>query len=338
MLYQEFPSLCEAYKKYFLIGAGAMPWDLITHRSILTKHYNSLTCGNAMKYGPVHPEENRWNFYDADQMISFAKEHGMAMRAHAPVWHGQTPDWFFMYRDGFAPRELLLERLEDHIRIMAQRYGDYCYAWDVVNEAVVDAGGDQILRDTKWHRLIGPDYMDIAFRLVKKYAPKTEAFYNDYNEFVPVKRDKIVKQLRGMLDRGVPVEGFGLQQHLSIYTSLDDIKACIEAYAALGIKLHITELDVSLYHPDDRPNPYYPYHPTIPTKEDFVRHGKMYEDLFEIYRSYSDVITSVTTWGCADDETWLDNHPVRGRKNYPQLFAYDHTPKPCVRAIIEAAR
>ncbi len=334
-MYQEMPSLCEAYAKYFKIGAAVSPQNFVSHRGLLIKHFNSLTPGSAMKFGPVHPAEYRYDFTDADQIIAFAKEHGMGVRAHAPVWHQQTDDWIFTDRFVYAGRELLLERLEDHIRVMAGRYGDAVYAWDVVNEAIVDSP-EGYLRETKWYKLIGEDYIDYAYRFVKQYAPKTQVFYNDYNEFDPIKRDKIVRLMRGMQERGVPLDGFGLQQHVNIYTNLDDIKAAIEAYASLGITLHVTELDVSLYHPKDRPNPYYPKTLTIPTREDFVRQGKMYEDLFEIYRSYSDVIESVTTWGVADDLTWLDMHPVPGRKNYPLLFSYDHTPKPCTRAIVDA--
>ncbi len=334
-MYQEMPSLCEAYAKYFKIGAAVSPQNFVSHRGLLIKHFNSLTPGSAMKFGPVHPAEYRYDFTDADQIIAFAKEHGMGVRAHAPVWHQQTDDWIFTDRFVYAGRELLLERLEDHIRVMAGRYGDAVYAWDVVNEAIVDSP-EGYLRETKWYKLIGEDYIDYAYRFVKQYAPKTQVFYNDYNEFDPIKRDKIVRLMRGMQERDVPLDGFGLQQHVNIYTNLDDIKAAIEAYASLGITLHVTELDVSLYHPKDRPNPYYPKTLTIPTREDFVRQGKMYEDLFEIYRSYSDVIESVTTWGVADDLTWLDMHPVPGRKNYPLLFSYDHTPKPCTRAIVDA--
>ena len=336
-MYQEMPSLCEAYAKYFKIGAAVMPQNLTAQRNLIIKHFNSLTTSSAMKFGPIHPEEYRYDFADADAIIAFAKEHHMGVRAHAPVWHQQTEDWIFTDRFVYADRELLLERLEDHIKVLAGRYGDSVYAWDVVNEAIVD-DPDGYLRETKWYKLIGPDYIDYAYRFVKKYAPKTQVFYNDYNEFNPIKRDKIVKFMRGMQERGVPLDGFGLQQHVSIYTDLDDIKAAIEAYAALGITLHVTELDVSLYHPKDRPNPYYPKRFTIPSREDFERQGKMYEDLFVLYRSYSDVIESVTTWGVADDLTWLDMHPVPGRKNYPLLFSYDHTPKPCTRAIVDAVR
>ena len=334
-MYQELPSLCQAYARYFKIGAAVQPQNLVSHRGLLTKHFNSLTPGSALKFGPIHPEEHRYDFADADQIIAFAREHGMGVRAHAPVWHQQTEDWIFTDRFAFADRELILARLEDHIRVVAGRYGDDVYAWDVVNEAIVD-DPDGYMRQTKWCRLVGEDYIDYAYRFVKKYAPHTKVFYNDYNEFNPVKRDKIIRLMRGMQERGVPLDGFGLQQHVNIYTSLDDIRAAIEAYGELGITLHITELDVSLYHPKDRPNPYYPKRFTVPTAEDFRRQGKMYEDLFEIYRSYSDLIESVTTWGVADDLTWLDHHPVPGRKNYPLLFSYDHTPKPCTRAIVDA--
>lgn len=327
-------SLAKAYEKYFKIGAAISPADLVCHANVLKKHFSSITPENQMKYAGLRPVENRWTFTDADLIVNFARENGMEVRAHAPVWHGGTRPWVFEDADGNeASRELLLERMETQTQVVAGRYGERVQHWDVVNEAIEDHG-DAVLRDTKWLKIIGPEYLATAFKLAKKYAPKVQLFYNDYNEWLPEKRDKICKLLKMLQDEGAPVEGFGMQSHMSIYNvDIDDVKRAIEAYAAFGLRLHVTELDVSLFRPEDVSMP-----PTLLTDEMFERQAQLYIDLFKVYRDYSDVVDSVTTWGVADDITWLYNFPVRaGRRNYPLMFYHDHTPKPFIREIIEAA-
>lgn len=338
-MFDDMPSLCEAYAEYFKIGAAVAPRDLVSHRGLLKKHFNSITHENALKFAPIHPEEDRFDFDDADQIFAFAEENGIAVRAHAPVWHSQTPDWVFQDGAYFADREKLIDRLRTHVEALAARYGDMIYAWDVVNEAIVDEPGGY-LRPTKWYTLMGPDYIEIAFRTVREFAPKVQLFYNDYNEWVPHKRDNIVRLVRELQDRGVPIDGIGMQQHVNITDNLDDIKRAIEAFASTGLVLHVTELDVSLYPPMKIriPREFLMRMPQPkPALEQFKKQHKMYVDLFEIYRSYSDVIKSVTTWGVADDYTWLDNYPVPGRKNYPLMFYADHSPKPFLREIAGAA-
>ena len=330
-MFYDMPSLCETYSKYFMIGAEIDTRSLISHRDLLKKHFNSLTHGNYMKYEPIQPEEGKWVFDPVDQVFAFAEANGMAVRAHAPVWHHQTPDWIFLDNDKPACRELLIERMERHIQTVAGRYGHRIYAWDVVNEAIVDTK-EGFLRKSKWTDLLGPDFMDFAFKFVRKYAPSTKAFYNDYNEWNPHKREKIIRLIRDFQERGIPIDGFGLQQHMSIDVDTDEIRRSIEMYAETGLTLQITELDVSLYTTHTSTN-------APPITDDMLKKQyKVYCELFEIYRSYSDVIQSVTTWGVADDITWLDSFPQRGRKNYPLLFYPDHTPKPYTKEIIKAAQ
>ena len=225
---------------------------------------------------------------------------------------------------------MLLERLEKHMKVFGDRYGESVYAWDVVNEAVADSG-EEVLRNSDWKRIIGEDFMVCAFKIARKFVPESvKLFYNDYNAFFPKKHEKIMKVLRYLQENGAPIDGMGMQQHVNPSMSLDDVKRAIENYASLGLRLHVTELDVSLF-------------PTRSTGAEAItdraiqKQYDFYVSLFEIYRSYSDVIDSVTTWGVCDNYTWLDGFPVRGRKNYPLLFHYDHEPKAYTRKIVEDA-
>ena len=327
-------TLAKAYEKYFKIGAATSPREFPSHANLLRTQFNSMSPENQMKFGPLHPEKDVWNFDPADQLVSFARENGMVFRAHAPVWHGGTNPWIFENdAGGEVSREELLERLEEQFTVFAARYGDLVQYWDVVNEAIDDDPAKPVLRETNWLRILGEDYLATAFKLAKKVAPNVQLFYNDYDEWLPHKREKICKLLKKLQDEGAPVEGFGMQSHMSIYNvDIDDVKRSIEAFAAFGVRLHVTELDISLYDPKDRSLP-----APLLTDEMFERQAQLYIDLFKVYREYSDVIDNVTTWGVADDYTWLNYWPVRGRTNYPLLFYADHRPKPFVQEIIEAA-
>ena len=332
----ELLSLCKAYKDYFDIGAAVTPQNVVTHRDLILQNFSSLTCENQMKYESIQPEEGKFTFEDADVIVNFAKENGLKVRGHAPVWHGQTPNWFFMDGDKYASRELVYERMETHMKAFASHFGEAVYAYDVVNEATIDAGrrvppfgGLNVYRQTQYLTMCGIDYLTKAFKIMAEAAPKAQLFYNDYNEYVPEKRERIITLIKNVRANGGRVDGMGMQSNHNILNPYEDeVKRSIEAYAALGLRLHVTEMDISFY--DNLRGEVREI-----TKEDEEKQFKMYENLFAIYRSYSDVIDNVTLWGVSDDCSWL-NHPQR--KNTPLPFDENKQPKPIVKALVEAAK
>lgn len=334
MKYDNMPSLCEAHAKYFKVGTCLNSRDFVSHDSILKKHFNCITDEGMMKWEPTEPEDGVFTWEEADKIANYAKDNGMALRAHAPLWHIQTARWTHLDRDGKpASRELLIERIERHTKAFCERYGGQFFCWDVVNEVIDDGPDGGLLRKTKWLEGIGDDYIDIAYKLARKYAPDAQLFYNDYNEYDPIKRDKIVRLMRGMQERGIPLDGFGMQSHINVHEfDIGEYKRTIETYAALGLRIHITELDVSPYSSRERMLPAYPY-----TDELVARQAEIYRQVFAAAREYSDVIDDVTTWGVADDINWLDGWLRPGRNHYPLLFYYDHTPKFFTRQIVEDA-
>jgi endo-1,4-beta-xylanase len=311
--------LKDVFKNQFDIGA-AVNWRTIdSHAVLLKENFTSVTCENEMKFQSVHPERDKYTFERADKIADFAMANGMKVRGHTLVWHSHEPDWLFTEN---VTRGEVVEALAEHIDTVLKRYKGKVYCWDVVNEAISDSEGDY-MRKTKWSETIGDDYIDVAFNLAHKADPNVLLFYNDYNEHVPAKRDKICKLIKGMKERGVPIHGVGLQGHWNIFKpTADDLKTAIEKYAELGLEIHITELDVSVFlHQDERTDL------TEPEPGMTEKVIETYETAFGIFREYKDIIKSVTTWGVADDCTWLDNFPVRGRKNWPLLFDVNHKPK-----------
>jgi endo-1,4-beta-xylanase len=319
----ELKALRDTYRDYFDIGAAVNLDTIHSQKELLKKHFNSVTAENDMKFERVHPSEGIYTFDAADQIVDFAAACGMKIRGHTLVWHNQTPGWVFEDgKGGFCSREELLKRMKDHIHTVAGRYKGLVYGWDVVNEAVEDKS-EIWLRDSRWLSIIGQDFIAEAFRMAHEADPKALLFYNDYNECNPEKRDKIIRLLKQLKDQDVPVHGMGMQGHWSLKgPSIEEIRAAIEAYASLGLKLQVTELDVSVFEFDDRRTDL-----TAPAPEMLELQAERYSQIFRLFREYKDVLTAVTFWGAADDYTWLDDFPVRGRKNWPFVFDEAHCPK-----------
>ncbi|MFS0778142.1 endo-1,4-beta-xylanase [Neobacillus sp. 3P2-tot-E-2] len=322
----EVPSLSKVYEEFFNVGAAVNLRTIESQKDLLRNHFNSITAENEMKFVEIQPAEGQFTFQSADQLAAFANENGIKMRGHTLVWHNQTPDWVFENAD----RETLLQRMKEHINTVMNRYKGTVFCWDVVNEAVTDEG-TEILRPTKWLEIIGEDYIERAFEFAHEADPDALLFYNDYNESNPEKREKIYKLVKSLVEKGVPIHGIGLQAHWNLVNpSLEDIRTAIERYASLGLKLHLTELDLSVFNFEDKRTDL-----TEPTSEMLELQAERYHQVFQLLRQYRDHITSVTFWGAADDYTWLSDFPVRGRKNWPFLFDENHQPKQSFWKVVQ---
>lgn len=317
------PALRDCYKGYFDIGAAVNLQTIRSQKEVLTAHFNSITAENEMKFESVHPAEGVYTFEASDRIADFAVSNGMKLRGHTLVWHNQTPSWMFESAGGGAAgRETLQARMKEHIGMVVGRYKGVAYAWDVVNEAVEDKSGNW-LRSSGWLEIAGEEFIAKAFEYAHEADPDAVLFYNDYNECHPEKRDKIIRLVRSLKERDVPIHGLGLQGHWNLYDpSADTIREALEKYADLGVQLQITELDLSVFAFDDRRTDL-----TEPTAEMMERQEELYGRVFALFREYKDVLTAVTFWGAADDYTWLDHFPVRGRKNWPFVFDAGHRPK-----------
>ena len=348
------PALRDVYKNDFLVGV-ALNTGQVTGRNasageLAGTQFSSLTAENDMKWQLIHPEPERYTFDGADAYFGFAKKHKMEVIGHTLVWHSQTPRWVFEGADGKpATKEELLKRMRDHIHTVAGRYKGKVKGWDVVNEALSD-GGPDILRDSPWRRIIGDDFLDHAFRFAREADPKAELYYNDYSLENPRKRENCVKLVKGMLARGVPIDGIGTQSHFHLdQPSLEDIEKTIKDFSALGLKVMVTELDVDVLpgrgapgnadinrreQGDSTTNPYAGGLPD----EMQEKLAKRYADIFDLYLKHRKSITRVTFWGLNDDQSWLNGFPIRGRTNHPLLFDRELKPKPAFDALIKKGR
>ncbi|SDQ18919.1 endo-1,4-beta-xylanase [Virgibacillus salinus] len=317
----EVTPLEKRYEDSFPIGAAVEPYQLEgIHGEVLKRHYNSIVAENVMKPINIQPQEGNFNFEEADKIVQFAKENDMDLRFHTLVWHSQVPEWFFLDGEGNPMvdetdpeqrernKEILLERLETHIKTIVTRYKDEVDAWDVVNETIDPyASNDRGLRESKWYQITGTDYIKKAFETTRKYAAEdAKLFINDYNTEVEPKRDYMYDLVKDLLDQGVPIDGVGHQAHIQIgWPSIEDTRESINMFAGLGLDNQITELDVSLYG--------WPPTPAFANYDEILASGRLfdqaerYNQLFELYEELDDKISNVTFWGIADDHTWLDD-------------------------------
>ncbi|MEI9921529.1 MAG: endo-1,4-beta-xylanase [Bacteroidota bacterium] len=314
--------LKDYYKDYFPIGVAVTPQSLTGDEAELIKsQFNSLTAENVMKWEKIHPEEGRYDWEAADKIVAFAQANNLKVRGHCLVWHRQTPDWVF--KD--ATKEILLQRMKEHITAVVSHYKGKIYAWDVVNEAIDDDGN---YRESQWYKIIGKDYIAKAFEYAHEADRDAILFYNDYNMESAPKRQGINKLIQKLISASEPIGGIGIQGHWSINSSIADIEEATSMFTQFHLPVQITELDVSVYHHKSDPQSNY-------TPEMEERQIILYKSLFEFFRSNKKYITGVTFWNVSDRHSWLDNFPVKGRKNYPLLFDQQLKPK---RAYFEVVK
>lgn len=334
---QHRPALKDVYKDHFFIGmAGDLPGNYSDEELGLVKeNFNIVTPENCTKPGPVHASEDTWNFERPDALVKWCTDNGIAIHGHTLVWHAQTNNWFF--RDG--DKATVTQRLKDHISTLVGRYKGKIRGWDVVNEAINDGGNDQTaqtenLRNSSWLRTVGPDFIPLAFQFAHEADPDAELYYNDYNIEAGAKHESSIVLLKRLINDGVPIHGVGIQGHWSTanvpYAAIDK---AIADYASLGLKVSITELDVTIRGasggqfgrgPGGRRGEASP-----PSPQDLKAQADAYARLFAIFIKHKDVLERVTFWGLSDRRTWrYGQHPL--------IFDSNNQPKPAYAAIVDA--
>ncbi|MES2005798.1 MAG: endo-1,4-beta-xylanase [Bacteroidota bacterium] len=322
--------LKDYFSNYFSIGVAVSARSLLGDEGFLIqKQFNSITAENAMKMGPIHPRENEYNWKDADSIAAFAKRNHLKMRGHNLCWHNQSPRWIFTNAAGdTVTKQVLLQRLKEHITTIVNRYKGTIYAWDVVNEAISDKP-DEYLRNSPWLRICGEEYIAKAFEYAHAADPGALLFYNDYNEIDPVKREKIYRLVKSLKDAGVPIHGIGLQGHWAINEPSEEVlNNTFKKFSELGLKIQVTELDISVYNKEHNARERRAEDTaTAFTPQKEAAQIAMYKRCFAAFKKYRKNISSITFWNISDRNSWLDNFPVRGRKDYPLLFDKDLRPK-----------
>lgn len=348
--------LKEVYKDAFLVGAAVTP--SITSgadkasQEILLQHFNSITVENVMKAALINPQPGVFNFGPADDYVAFGEKNNMFIIGHTLVWHNQCPAWFFTNAAGQPNTKAeQIERLRQHIQTVAGRYAGRVHGWDVVNE-VIDNDGSY--RPTTWVNAFGngDTLVKYAFKFAAQYAPNTELYYNDFNTWRPAKRDGIVRMVKMLQKEGLRIDGVGMQGHWGLnYPKNQYIEEAINAYAACGVKVMITELDVDVlpltkegqiigqgmadkqFQLEEFKSFFDPYPHGLPDSVQVLL-TKRYAELFGIFYNLRNKIARVTLWGIHDGMSWKNDYPIPGRTDYPLLWDRQRKPKPALEAVL----
>jgi endo-1,4-beta-xylanase len=339
-----------------LIGAAVRPAQLseAAYASTLAREFNMLEPEDALKWEVVHPERQSFDFSQADKIVDFATRHGMKVRGHTLVWHQQNPKWL---TEGKYTSGELAEILEQHIRTVVGHYRGRIFAWDVVNEAFDELHPGE-LRSTIWRDQpgIGPaenaaasyeqrastnrvsseleahrskrsySYIERCFRWAHEADPQALLFYNEAEaETVNPKSDAIYAMVRDFRRRGVPIDGVGFQMHIAnLLADVVSISANIDRFTALGVQVHITEMDVAL--PVDAEGNARP--------EDLQRQADIYREIARACLSHPGC-TAIQTWGFTDKYSWIGSHSKK-TQGAALLFDRSYRAKPAYEALRNA--
>jgi endo-1,4-beta-xylanase len=349
---QNAPALKDAYQGIFRIGAALnnAQFEERDQRGapIVAAQFNTISPENVLKWGLVHPRVDGYNWDPADHYVAFGEKYKMWIIGHCLVWHSQTPRWVFEDADGKPlTRDALLERMHDHIRAVVGRYKGRINGWDVVNEALNEDG---TMRQSPWYRIIGDDFLLKAFQFAHEADPKAELYYNDYDLENEAKRRGAFDLMKKLKAAGAPITGIGLQDHNKMnWPTAKQESDTIEAFAALGLRVNISELDVDVLPrtttqnsadvsataaATPNSNPY-----TAGLPDDMQQAlAKRYAELFDVFVKHRKSIDRITFWGVTDGDSWLNNYPTRGRTNHPLLFDRQGKTKPAFDAVVKAAK
>lgn len=341
-------TLKEAVGKHFLVGTALNRRQLNdtnpAETELITRNFDAIVAENCMKSEVLAPEPGVYDFSEADRFVAFGEAHGLLMTGHCLIWHDQCPKWFFVDEQGeTVSREVLIQRMRTYITDVLNHFRGKLLGWDVVNEAIMEDGS---YRNSPFYKIIGPEFIDLAFQFAYEADSTIELYYNDYGMTDPGRRDGVIRLIRRLKEEGCRIDAVGMQSHIGMdFPDLQSYERTIRMFAAEGVHVMATELDMTVL---PLPDPQYygasitkkfayseqlnPYAEGLPDSLSTAQNER-YLELMNLYLRNADVISRVTFWGVTDDDSWKNDWPIRGRKDYPLAIDRAGAVKPFVRSL-----
>ena len=308
----------------FPVGVAVRPSRLAQpeYANVVAREFSSLTAENAMKPKYTWLSEDRYDFAPGDSIVTFAQRNNMQVHGHTLVWHFMPPQWL---EDSLPTYDSLrLERmLREYIYTVAGHYRGRVASWDVVNEVISDSSG---MRRSVYYQTLGPDYPARLFQYARAADPEALLFYNDYDLVAnPKKLQATLAMIDDFRTRGIPIDGVGLQMHIDLNTSLENLQTAINEIVRRGLKVHLSEIDIKA-NPKGQTDRL--------TSELAQAQRKKLREIARIYNALPDENKfAMTFWGLRDNESWLNTFTEY--EQWPLLFDQDYQPKPMYQGIIE---
>ena len=351
-------------------GFRRNPEQVAMDIALVNDQFNQISPENDLKWQIIHPREgaNGYEYAAGDAFVDFGLTNRMYIVGHTLVWHSQTPNWVFAgtnppptnatdsvaantntpgtnqfgrgrFRGGFgryngprASRDELLERMREHIHTVVGRYRGKVKCWDVVNEAIADGPGTNILRNSLWMEIIGPDFIAKAFQYAHEADPDAILRYNDYGLENPDKRKKLITLIKSLQAEKVPIHAIGSQAHINVSTTFETMDQALTEISTLGLPIHITELDVNSAAGGQRAFGADIADNAATTQGGLVsdadkKLSDAYAGIFRAFLKHRNSVKMVTFWGANDANSWRAN-------GKPLLFDGNCKPKPAFDAVI----
>lgn len=294
------------------------------YADVLAREFSLITAENSCKWSATEPQQGQFDFKDCDTILEFAEANNITFRGHNLAWGMFNPQWL---DHGKFSTDQKRQLLVNHIQTVLKHYEGRVRMWDVVNEAINDADWGPVLKNNTWYPDV-PDYVDVAFRTAREADPKVKLFYNDYNVsasegYMVGKSQRVYDMLKSMKQRGVPVDGLGVQLHIDIsFDFVEGIKANMRRLGELGLELHITELDVSCHGSGLTPG-------ACPQwgQAQAEQQANVYAALMQVCLE-EPACTNFEVWGFTDKYTWM------GTQQHPLLFDENFSKKPAYYSLI----
>lgn len=287
------------------------------YRKTLVEEFDILMPENGMKFENLQPQRGRYDFTLADEFVKFAQENGLEVLGHTLLWERGLPSWL---RGGNFSRDELIEILRDHIQTVAGHYQGQIEAWDTVNESL---GSDGSLKDTIWLHGIGPEYIDLAFKWAHEADPHAKLYYNEYAtyNFNSIKTQRLYQLIKGLKERGVPIDGVGLQMHIGLPgPDPAEVAEVLQKLGELGLEVQLSEVDVGIR--DGKGT----------REERLAKQAEVYRGMLAACLSVPNCQRFVT-WGFTDRYSWAKYQTQDFEA--PLIFDDAYRPKPAYYALVE---
>lgn len=334
------PAVKDIFGDRFTVGAAVninqvSGADSIGHKTVI-RNFNSIVAENCMKCERIHPEQNLFNWAPADDFVKFGEDNGMEIIGHCLIWHSQCAPWFLTDGNGeYVSADTLRQRMKDHIYAVAGRYKGRIKGWDVVNEAILEDGS---YRKSGFYEILGKEFIPLAFQYAHEADPDAELYINDYGMADEGKRNAYIELVNDLKERGLRIDGIGMQSHVGMdYPDLHEYEKSLKAFAGTGLKVMITELDMTVlpsitttanvYESVEYNDSVNPYTDGLPDQVSQEWNARM-KQLMKLYIDNAESISRVTAWGVCDGDSWRNGWPMPGRTDYPLLLDRNHEIKP----------
>ncbi len=313
---------------------------------IAARQFNAIVAEDVMKCETIHPKENKYSWTKADQFVSFGEANNQFIVGHCLIWHSQLAKWFCVDKKGNpVSADVLKQRMRDHIHTIVSHYKGRIKGWDVVNEAVEDNGS---YRQSPFYKILGPEYIALAFQYAHEADPEAELYYNDYGMDNPRRRATVEKIVKDLKARGLRIDAVGMQGHIGMdYPDFKEFEKSINTFAALGCKVSITELDMSALPSKIRganisdkmaySKEWDPYKNGLPQDASDAWNARMTRFL-DMLLKHSNDIERVNFWGVTDKDSWKNNWPIKGRTDYPLAFDRNGQLKPFLQEYVNTRK